>query len=99
MGILEFLGIGKKTKMLVEFYEKGAVIVDVRTPQEFASGHVKGSINVPLGNINSKVKKLKKLNKPLILCCASGMRSGSAARLLKSEGIECINGGGWRSLA
>lgn len=84
-----------KGNKLKEFAEKGAIVVDVRTPAEFKSGHVKGARNIPLQNIGSKTAELKKLNKPIILCCASGMRSAQATSVLKSAGVECMNGGSW----
>ena len=77
---------------------KGAVIVDVRTPQEFAQGHVKGSVNIPLGNIQSYIVKLKRQNKPVIACCRSGARSGSAASILNNAGVESYNGGSWNEV-
>jgi phage shock protein E len=78
--------------------ERGAVIIDVRTPAEYKGGHIDKSTNVPLQKISGKVDKIKKLNKPVILCCASGMRSGRATSILKSAGVEAYNGGGWLSL-
>lgn len=78
-----------------ELLDKGAVIVDVRTPGEFQGGHVAGSKNYPLQDLPNRVDELKKIGKPLVLCCASGNRSGQAAGFLKSRGIECENGGGW----
>jgi rhodanese-related sulfurtransferase len=91
----KLFGPGTDYKGLVQ---QGAVIVDVRSENEFKSGHIKGAINIPLNNIQSKVKDLKKKGKPVITCCASGMRSGSAVSILKMEGIEVYNGGGWTSL-
>ncbi len=82
-------------KLLVE---KGALIVDVRTPGEFKAGHVKGSVNVPLDNIKQEIEKLKKKNKPVITVCRSGARSGMAKNMLKSAGVETYNGGPWNSL-
>lgn len=78
--------------------EQGAIVIDVRTPGEFKGGHIQGSTNVPLGQIRKKAEKIKKLNKPVILCCASGMRSGQATSVLKSHGVDAYNGGGWSSL-
>ena len=98
MGFLDMLGFGNKAEKIKEFVEKGAVIIDVRTPAEFASGHIKDSKNIPLNTISSKVEEIKKLAKPVIVCCASGMRSSQAASVLKQNGIEVINGGGWSSL-
>ncbi len=98
MGILDLLGFGNKTNTIQEFVEKEAIIIDVRTNGEFASGHIKGSKNIPLDQISTKINEIKKLNKPVITCCRSGMRSGQAALILKQHNIECTNGGGWDSL-
>ena len=70
------------------------VIVDVRTPQEFMGGHVAGSINIPLNEITQHLDEFKKMG-PIVLCCASGGRSGQATMFLKQNGIECSNGGSW----
>lgn len=97
MGLLDFL-FGNKNNKIKEFQSRGAVIIDVRTPGEYQQGAISGSKNISLQIIASKINDIKKLNKPVITCCASGMRSGSAASILKSNGIEAINGGGWTSL-
>ena len=98
MGLLDFLGLGNKSESIQEFIEKGAVIIDVRSPGEFAGGHIKGSKNIPLSEIGTKINEIKKQNKPVIACCASGMRSSQAASILNQNGIDAINGGGWQSL-
>jgi rhodanese-related sulfurtransferase len=77
---------------------EGATIVDVRTPAEFKSGHIRGAINLPLQSLSSQLNKINK-DKPVITCCASGMRSASAKTLLRNAGFsEVHNGGGWSSL-
>jgi phage shock protein E len=76
----------------------GAMIVDVRTPGEFRSGHIKGSVNIPLDEIKSKISELKGKNKTIITCCRSGNRSGMAASILKNAGLESYNGGPWNVL-
>ena len=73
-------------------------IVDVRTPGEFMGGNVAGSINIPLQEIDERIEELKNLKQPLVLCCASGARSGQAYRYLTEQGIECHNGGSWFSV-
>ncbi|HRO98522.1 MAG TPA: rhodanese-like domain-containing protein [Flavobacteriales bacterium] len=74
----------------------GATIVDVRSPMEYMGGHVAGSINIPLQEIPTRMDELRGLTKPLILCCASGNRSGHAAQFLQQHGLqEVYNGGGW----
>jgi rhodanese-related sulfurtransferase len=75
--------------------EKKGTIVDVRTPGEFMGGNVKGSINIPLQEIQQRMDELKNLKEPLVLCCASGNRSGQATQFLTQQGIECCNGGSW----
>ena len=75
--------------------EKLGTIVDVRSPEEFMGGNVAGSINIPLQEITQRMDELKCLNQPLILCCASGNRSGQAHGYLAQQGLECYNGGSW----
>ncbi|CAG5077432.1 rhodanese-like domain-containing protein [Parvicella tangerina] len=98
--------LGKLKSMLgledpVNYYEliqNGAKIVDVRTPSEYRMGHIKGSINIPLQELNRKHKKLNK-NQTIITCCASGVRSASAKNILESNGFkEVYNGKGWARL-
>ena len=74
---------------------KKGTIVDVRTTDEFRGGHVVGSINIPLQEIPNAIDQLIKVSQPLILCCASGNRSGQAAQYLSKLGFECYNGGSW----
>jgi rhodanese-related sulfurtransferase len=75
--------------------EKKGTIVDVRTTTEFMGGNVEGSINIPLQEIQQRMDELKNLKEPLVLCCASGNRSGQATQFLTQQGIECCNGGSW----
>ncbi len=75
--------------------EKKGTIVDVRSPDEFRGGHVVGSINIPLMEIPKRMDELKNLKAPLVLCCASGGRSGQAHGYLAQQGIECFNAGSW----
>lgn len=92
------LGIGPKVD-LGELINKGAVIIDVRTKGEYAGGHLKNSVNIPLNQLSGNVKGVKSKEHPIITCCASGMRSASAKSLLKSEGYTHVhNGGSWFSL-
>lgn len=92
------LGFGQSVD-LGELVQNGAIIVDVRSKGEYASGHIRGSMNIPLDTLGNHIKKLKDKNKPIITCCASGMRSASAKGILKSNGLtEVHNGGGWMSL-
>ena len=76
----------------------GAIVLDVRTPGEYAGGHIKGSRNIPLQSLTQNLNKLPK-DKVIITCCASGIRSGSAKSILQANGYnEVYNGGGWAGL-
>ena len=75
--------------------ENQGTIVDVRTYGEFIGGHVVDSINIPLNEIPQRIAELQQLKAPLILCCASGNRSGQAQQFLSQHGIESYNGGSW----
>ncbi len=91
------LGLGPATDYR-ELMKNGAVIIDVRTKQEYVGGHIKNSVNIPLNILPSQLAKIKK-DKAVITCCASGMRSASAKTILKSAGYtEVYNGGSWISL-
>ena len=77
----------------------GGIIIDVRSEGEFYSGHIEKSLNIPLGELSSKLGQFKDKNQPIITCCASGMRSAVAAKILSAKGYtNVVNGGGWSSL-
>ena len=78
--------------------EKGALIIDVRSPEEFSRGHADQSVNIPLGEINNHLIELKQQKRPVITCCRSGARSAVAANNLKKAGIETYNGGSWKDV-
>lgn len=95
--IKQLFGFGPQVDY-AELIKKGAVILDVRTKGEYQGGHIKGSINISVDALSNNLNKLKK-DKPIITCCASGMRSASAKSILKSNGFTDVhNGGGWMSL-
>lgn len=82
-----------------DLLKQGAIIVDVRSKGEYQGGHIKGSINIPVDSLSGNLAKLKDKSKPVITCCASGMRSATAKSILKSNGYTAVhNGGGWSSL-
>ena len=90
-------GFGKNK--IKEAVRNGAVIIDVRTPREYDQGKVRGSVNIPVDRIPASVERIKAMKKPVVLCCASGMRSSMAKQILKSSGIqEVYNGGSWESV-
>lgn len=94
----QLLGLTPKVNY-AELVKQGAIILDVRSKGEFAGGHIKGSINLPVDTLTNHLDKLKDKQKPIITCCASGMRSASAKSMLKYNGYTNVhNGGGWSSL-
>jgi len=73
----------------------GARVVDVRTPAEFKDGSYPGAINIPVSLLPVRMNELEPKDKPIVLFCASGARSGQGARLLKQAGFtDVINAGG-----
>ncbi|MFV8325904.1 rhodanese-like domain-containing protein [Flavobacterium sp. ZS1P14] len=75
--------------------KEGAFLVDVRTPAEFAEGHVKGSTNIPLDQVPNQLVKFKG-KEHVIVFCRSGNRSGQAKLILEQNGFKNVtNGGTW----
>jgi phage shock protein E len=78
---------------------KKIFLVDVRQPDEFKAGSVIGALNIPLGNIQSRLNDFKG-KEHIVVFCRSGARAGQAARILAKNGIENIsNGGNWQQVA
>ena len=95
MGLMDMFRRENQDEEIKKMIQDGAVIIDVRSPMEFQGGHVAGSKNIPLPEIQFRMDEIEMIDKPIVLCCASGARSGQAERFLKSKGISCKNGGGW----
>jgi len=98
MGLLDFI-FGAKKRQVEFFLENGAIILDVRTQREYDRGAIPNSKHIPLQDLHNHVNELKKLNKPFIVCCQSGVRSAKASKFLNLNNIEATNGGGWISLS
>ena len=97
MSIFSFLGIGNGK--IKDALRNNAVIIDVRTAQEFDHGHIPKSINIPVDRMNISAERIKAMKRPVILCCNSGARSGQALQALKSKGMkEVYNGGSWQNV-
>ncbi len=94
MGFLDFI-FGAKKRQVEDYIKSGAVILDVRTQREWAAGHIENAVHIPLNELNNRFDEIKKLNKPVIACCASGIRSAKAAKFLTLKNMDAINGGGW----
>jgi rhodanese-related sulfurtransferase len=83
---------------ITEKLKEGAFLVDVRSPQEFDGGHVKGSINIPLDRVANSLEKFKN-KKNIIVFCRSGNRSSQAKSILERNGFTNVtNGGTWESV-
>ncbi|MBK7569382.1 MAG: rhodanese-like domain-containing protein [Chitinophagales bacterium] len=96
--IKKMFGIGPSVNY-AELIKEGAIILDVRSKGEYGSGHIRGSMNIAVEQLGNNLNKLKDKNKPIITCCASGMRSASAKSILRSKGYtQVYNGGSWTSL-
>ena len=79
-----------KRKMVAAHISNGAMIVDVRTPGEFGGGHYNGAINIPLDKISKNISKMGSKDRSVIVYCASGARSSSAAGILKKSGFNNV---------
>jgi len=90
-----YFPFGISTRKKIVPMDKNASIVDVRTRAEYQGGHVANSINIPLQELSDRLAEIKKLPQPVVLCCASGVRSARATSMLKGAGIDCQNGGSW----
>jgi rhodanese-related sulfurtransferase len=88
----------KKEPTLRDILAKGAIVVDVRLPAEYASGHLRDSKNIPLGEIPKRMDEIGGFYAPVIVVCQSGGRSAEAYKLLKEAGVDVHDGGSWRNL-
>lgn len=90
---------GEKSKNnLSAVIENDALLVDVRTEEEFEEGHVEGSVNIPLDEIEDSLDRFKD-EKQIIVFCRSGRRSAEAKKILEKYGINnVINGGAWTDI-
>ncbi len=77
-----------------EALKNGAKVVDVRTAGEFSGGHFAGAVNIPVDQLAARLDKLGAPSQTIILYCHSGMRSGSAKRILSSNGFKNVVNGG-----
>ena len=93
------LGLGPKVDY-AELIKNGAAVVDVRSRGEFAGGHAKGAVNIPLDQLNANLRRFKSKDQVIITCCASDMRSSSAKQILKQAGfVNVHNAGPWQNVA
>jgi rhodanese-related sulfurtransferase len=74
-----------------QLVQAGARLVDVRTPAEFAAGHIPGAVNIPLQQLDSRLGELQPKDQAVVLYCRSGNRSSTAARVLKNAGFAAVH--------
>lgn len=97
MGLMDFLGLTSQrisTAAAKDLLAQGALLLDVRTPGEFAPNHIKGAKNIPVQSLASRLSELPDKSKPIVVYCQSGMRSSSAASLLSKQGYTAHDLGG-----
>ena len=96
MSFFDFLGSGSNN-LIKEYKEKGAVVIDVRTPREYERGHVPGSILISIDAIPQSVDEIINMKRAVILVCHTGARANAAQMYLKRFGIDVINAGPWQA--
>ena len=99
MGLFDIFKRKDMSLEIKEYLEKEAVVLDVRTQQEWNDGHINGSKHIVLNLIPLEVDQIKSWNKPVIAVCKSGGRSQSATDFLSQHGLDVINGGPWQNVA
>lgn len=98
MGLFGIFSQKNKSQEIKEYLEKGAVVLDVRTQEEWNEGHSEGAKHIVLNLIPTEIEQVKSWDKPVIAVCRSGGRSGQAAQFLAQNGIDVINGGPWQNV-
>ena len=99
MGFFSSIFGKKDNSQLIEAIKEGAFLVDVRSAGEFASGSVKGAVNIPLDRLQSQLAKFKG-KKNIVVFCLSGGRSSQAKSILDQNSFEnVINAGGWQNVS
>jgi len=88
-----------KVPYLKAIASNGALIIDVRTREEFKHGNHPKSVNIPLSELSGKISDLKAKQKTIIACCQSGSRSSMAVSLMRKNGLDAYNAGSWRQIS
>ena len=87
-------GRGVNPSTVREKLSRGALVIDVRTPGEYGSGHYKGATNIPVSDLAARLSEIADLQKPIIVYCASGARSAKAASILTAAGFRDVTNAG-----
>lgn len=99
MGVFDMFKRKNMSTEIKDYLAKGAVILDVRTIEEWNEGHIDGAKHIVLNLIPLEVEQIKSWEKPIIAVCRSGARSGQATQFLTQNGLDVINGGPWQNVA
>ena len=98
MGLFGIFSQKDATDEIKTYLEKGAVVLDVRTQEEWDEGHTEGAKHIVLQTIPANLEEIKSWEKPVVAVCRSGGRSGQATQFLKQNGVDVINGGPWQNV-
>ena len=98
MGFFDMFKRKDMSTQIKEYLEKNAVILDVRTQEEWNEGHIDGAKHIVLNLVPVKIDEIKSWKKPIIAVCRSGARSGQATQFLQQHGVDIINGGPWQNV-
>jgi rhodanese-related sulfurtransferase len=99
MGLLNSMfGINSNSEKITELIEKNAIIIDVRSSDEFKQGNIPNSKNIPIDEFKSRIDEIVRIDSPIILCCLSGKRSDIAFSILKQKRNDCINARSWKKI-
>ena len=97
-GMLYSCNQTKKESELSRLIQEGAVLIDVRSSEEFDEGSVPGAINIPIDLLPDNIGKIP-TDKPIIVFCKSGNRAGKAKKILEENNItDVTNGGSWQNV-
>ena len=98
--MVRFLGTSKgNVAMAKDKIKQGALVLDVRTPGEYQGGHCEGALNIPVQELDARLGELKDKKQAIVVYCASGMRSASAASILSTAGFtDVTDAGGYGNL-
>ena len=97
MGILSAL-FRRKKSTITDYLDRGAIILDVRTTSEYEAGAIAGCKHIPLQQLSVRLSEITNENKLVITYCAAGVRSNTAAKILRKNGFDAINGGSMKNL-
>ncbi len=97
-GMLYSCNQTKKESELSRLIQEGAILIDVRSSEEFDEGSVNGAINIPVHLLQYNIEKLP-TDKHIIVFCKSGNRAGKAKKILEENSItDVTNGGSWQNV-